>query len=193
MRNRTARSEMSRRASVRTGGDRSASRSPSPRRLKPSTVNRMATPGEDREVRRGLEEAGGVGQHRPPLRLRRVGAAEAEEAETRRFDDRRRQRQRGRHDQRGDGVREHVHGRAPAAMGDRAPGPRRRTRCRARSACSRAAAGRRPGCWRPRSPPSAATGPGPSRATSPMANRKLGNASITSTTRIIVASMPPPK
>ena len=59
-------------------------------------------------MRRRLEVARRVGQHRPPLRRRRILRAEAEEAEAGDVDDRRRQRERPLHDHRRDRVREDV-------------------------------------------------------------------------------------
>src|ERR671936_2957805 len=62
-------------------------------------------PRHDGEKRRRLEVVVHVGEHRPPLRRRRVLRAEAEEAEARDVDDRRGHGQRPLHDHGRDGVR----------------------------------------------------------------------------------------
>src|SRR5919197_1177914 len=65
-------------------------------------------PRDDGEERRRLEVVVHVGEHRPPLRRGRVLRAEAEEAEPRDVDDRRRHRQRALDDHGRDRVREDV-------------------------------------------------------------------------------------
>src|SRR6266511_5045042 len=69
-----------------------------------------------REERRGLEVAGRVGQHRPPLRRRGVLRAESEEAQAGDVDDRRRERQRPLDDHGRQRVRKDVGGEDPPAL-----------------------------------------------------------------------------
>src|SRR6266545_2128757 len=62
----------------------------------------------EREKRRGLEKAGRIGQHRPPLRRRRILRPEPEEPQAGDVDDRRRERKRPLDDHRRQGVRKDV-------------------------------------------------------------------------------------
>ena len=83
------------------------SRSPSPRKLKPSTTIMIASAREDRQPRVDVEVRSRAAQHAAPRRLGRL-RAEPEEAERRLGEDRDRQVDGDEHDQRRGDVRDHV-------------------------------------------------------------------------------------
>ncbi len=96
------------------------SRSPSPRRLKPSTTIMIAAPGKIDSHGRDVDVGSRGAQHAAPRGLRRL-RAEPEEAERRLGQDRDRQVDRDEHEQRRADVRDHVaHHDPPAARSERA-------------------------------------------------------------------------
>ena len=97
------------------------SRRPSPSRLKPSTVSRMASPGKVEYHQASRQVGAALGDGEAPVRLRRRGA-HAEEAQHRRDQDGEAHADGGAHDDRREGVGQDV---------QEDDAERRRRRCRA--------------------------------------------------------------